>query len=232
MDTYITAHASYSSIVSFYLVKIDFSGGSVYWTTADIPIVALGQRWTPKTIRVGGITSRQGEIAGEATIDLGDADQSVSAYVLGATSPVGTPVHIYDAWLDNGATSTIAQGTKLIYEGRIGKPTADRRDNVMTGRFMLAPYADFRSKKVPRRWMGPKCPFQFMGTLCGSNGSDTTCDRTFTSCSQPTKKSGSPVGGNRERFGGFLGIPPDGYVIAWGDGTFVLRSAPKKNSNG
>lgn len=217
LDTYVDAHADDTEIRVCRLVRIEFPGGTVYWTDFQLLVYALSQTWSPMPIRISGIGSTQGD-AGGASIELGDAALVGAGYVTGGTAIVGVPVRIYDAWIDPTTTNTIAAGTKLTYEGRLGRPATVRSNDSVVSTFELAPYADFRAKKFPKRWMGAKCPFIYKDDWCQATSILTTCPKTYAACVERT---------NQSRFGGVTWIPPDGYVIEWGDGTTTLRAAPE-----
>jgi phage-related protein len=230
LPAYVQAHAGDAVLMNCFLVEIEFSSGTVRWTTWDVDVFALGHKWDPKPMRVTGLSSRQGELGVAAEVEVGDAGGLASAYVLAGTSPGGTAARVYEAWLPTSGADTNAAAVLKRVEGRVGKAQSVRNGDTMTGRFSLAAAVELRFKKVPRRDLTPKCPFTFKDAACSSDGSDTSCDKTFTACSQPTKKAGNPIGGNRARFGGIRNAPPDGYVITWADGSFTVRVAPDKKA--
>lgn len=232
MDAYLPAHAGDRQLRIFGLVEIQFSGGTVRWTTSDARLLYGGQWWEPKTVILTTVKARQGTgDAATTSLTIGDADQLVSDYINGATSPMGSLVILREAWLDPTAPNVIVQGAKVIFKGRIVGAHGERAEEEMRGVFELKEL-DLSKKRVPAIWLGPKCPYVYQDeATCGATGAATSCDHTFdgaNGCAREDKVDPPAAGGNRERYGGERWLPPDGTVITWGDGKTTIRTAPRK----
>ena len=60
-------------------------------------------------------------------------------------------------------------------------------------------------RSPPDMFLKNHCRFEkFGGTLCGYNGSETECDRSYTRCKELE---------NQQRFGGFPGIGKLGFFV-------------------
>src|SRR3974377_1269344 len=103
MSITVAANAGDRVVRTFLLLKCDLASGPVYWTNCDLPIVtnaparsdcAPAATWTPRPFKVSGVTSEQGVRAG-AAIDLGNADNVLSAILFGATNPRGPAAHAH-----------------------------------------------------------------------------------------------------------------------------------------
>lgn len=202
VDAYIAAHAADQRQRFYDLFKIEFGGGTVYWTECDVPVFALSQTWTPRPIKHSGINSRQGEIAGTASLWLGDADLVATAIAL-AGSLAGTVVSVYRCYLEVDGDNTISQGTKLIFYGRIEAPESEETGDQTTITLSLGPPADFQSSSPPMEW-SLTCQTWYKSPACQATGSDTVCNGTTAACSATTKVSPPAGGGNLINF---VGIP-------------------------
>jgi phage-related protein len=217
MSYLISAHFGDKTIKTFLLLKIDFPSGTVYWTNSDIPLVtgaparsdcAPAATWLVKGFRVNGLTTTKNNQAGE-TIEIANGDNVLSAALFYTTNPTGTPVHVWEAWFDpTAAMHAIPDDSTQLIERRLDTLTINNGSGATAiATLLLAPPVDFSAKTFPRRMVTQKCQLDFKGLACQSTGTDTTCDRTITSCSMPTKRSGSPTNGNRDNYGGFPMLP-------------------------
>jgi phage-related protein len=217
MSYLISAHFGDQVIKTFLLMKIELPSGNVFWTNSDIPLVtgaparadcAPASTWTVKPFRVDGVSAFQGNQSG-AQIQIGNADNVMSAALFFSTNPMGVPIHVWEAWFDpTVGMHAIPDDSTQILEARIDTLTINNgSDATAIATIVLAPSVDFTSKIFPRRMITQKCQLDFKGNACQSTGTDTTCDRTITSCSLPTKRAGSPANGNRDNFGGFAMLP-------------------------
>lgn len=189
MATYIETHAADIRQRFALLLRVDF-GSPIYWTDYDVPIVTTGiglasNTWTPKQFKVSGIDSQHGVVSGQATIEMGNADNAISSLILGG-GLIGTKVYIYVAYLDPDAANSIAQAVKQIFGGVIDTVSMD--SDAANASVVLSPLIDLQSKVLPRRVIGTKCTLDFKGAACQYAGADTACLRTLADC---TSKSNS-----------------------------------------
>lgn len=204
MGAYITAHAADESQRFALLVKIDFPS-PVYWTDHSLPIytgagLSVGAHtWSVRGFQLSGVSSRHGEISGQATLTVGNADNVVSALVY-AGGIVGVGVHIYRAQLVAGGGTMVAQDVKCIFEGTIDTPTVESGDgSAPSVSLLLAGYSDPLARTLPTRRIDLKCGARRLGdALCQYVGAETDCDRTLTRCTALA---------NSVNFAGFLMFP-------------------------
>lgn len=217
MTVSIAANATDQRIQTFLLVQLDLPSGAVYWTNCDMPLTtaaptrtdqAPAATWTQRPLRLSAVTSQQGSISG-AQLDLGNADLVMSVALFGATNPIGVGVHVWEGWFDPANTGAIPDDSTQLEEGRIDQLRI-KTGTTDIATIVIGPAVDFATRVFPRRRMTQKCSFLFKGPACQSTGTDTVCDGTLTSCSLTTKRSGGPVGGNRDNFGGFPSLPAMG----------------------
>lgn len=203
-DAYIAAHADDEQQRFAQLLKIDFPT-PVYWTDHGLSVftgagLSVGAHtWTRRGFTISGITSRHGEISGQATLVVANADNVVSALVY-AGAIVGIGVHVYHAQLVAGGATMVAQGIKCVFEGTIDTPTVSSASGsapVVT--FRLAGYSDPLARMFPTRRIANKCDVRRLGDArCQYAGAETDCDRTLARCT---------VLGNQTHYGGFQPFP-------------------------
>lgn len=204
MGAYITAHAADELQRFALLVKIDFPT-PVYWTNHSLPIytgagLSVGAHvWSVRGFRLPGVTSRHGEISGQATLTVGNADNVVSALVY-AGGIVGVGVHVYRAQLVAGGGTMVAQDVKCIFEGTIDTPTvASGNGSAPEVAFLLAGFSDPLARTFPTRRIEVKCDVRRLGDArCQYSGVETDCDRTLARCTAL---------GNDVNYGGFVMFP-------------------------
>lgn len=218
MTVSIAANAADSRIQTFLLVKLDFASGTVYWTNCDQPIVtgspartdcAPAATWTPRPLRLSGVTSTQGQQSG-AMLELGNADLVLSAILFGATNPAGTPVHVWEAWFDPTTTTAIPDDSTQLLEARIDQMRVKTTATIDTATIVLAAPVDFATRVFPRRRFTQKCSFIFKSAAC--QASDTSGTATFTNGStsvtsvSPTLASVNCLVGATVKVGTFTGV--------------------------
>jgi len=184
------------------------SGGVVlydsplYWTTSDIPLYALGQLWTPQGMAVSNIDTSTGQSMG-ATIDIQNADYSLSGLVYNPLSVRNVLVDIYEAWMDpTASTASISGGlgvdVRQLMAGRIDNASLIRSGDTSTATFTLKSLVEPTSQVLPHRLLTHNCTVLFKGVACQYTGHDETCQRTMDDCQ--TK-------GNLAHYGGFPSLP-------------------------
>lgn len=196
--TWVDSHGADSQHRRYYLLEWVVGVTTYRWTDCDIPIVTSGSTgapaatWSPKPFALSGISTRQAEAIASATIEFGSSDGIVSAIVLGA-SVGGTPIRIWQAWLDPAAGNVISQQEQLVLSGQL-----DRWElTPATVSISTAPLIPLAGVRIPRRVYATTCSFQFKGPACGYAGAETECDRSIGRCTTL---------GNHARFGGFTGL--------------------------
>lgn len=195
--TWITSHAADASHRRILLLEWTVGGSTYRWASWDIPVVTSGStgasaaRWTPLGFSVSGISTRQGDLAAEATIDLQNSDGIISAVILAAGGCAGTVLNIWEAWLDPAGNTTVSQQETLLLAGVVDEPTITADTVTLT----TAPIAALEQIPIPRRTYSTNCTFVFKSSACGYVGAGTTCDRTYSACT---------AFANEARFGGFF----------------------------
>lgn len=194
--TWLSSHAADASHRRIYLLQWTLGGTTYQWCAWDIPVVTSGStgapaaRWTPFGFSVSGISTRQGDMAAKASIQLQNADGIMAAAILAAGGAAGTPLAIWEAWLDPAGDTTTSQQEAALLAGVVDRPSITAESITLT----TAPPAALEQIPIPRRTYSTNCTFVFKSSACGYAGAGTTCDRTFSACTAFS---------NQARFGGF-----------------------------
>lgn len=209
----IAANAKDPVLRTFSLIKIDFvqtdgTPAPVYWTTGDFPVVtgsparvdqAVAARWTPIPFQVGSVLSR-GDSASAATFAVGNGDNSLSpiVYMVGYRNPVGSLVHLWEAFFDPVTTNGIPDDSTKIITAGVQSMVTTRKGAEAWVQIVLCPPINLASKVMPARSLTQKCTLTFKSAACQYTGADTACLRTLIDC---TAKS------NSTNYGGFPMLP-------------------------
>lgn len=205
MSTYAETHAGLSAVRKWKLLYLGF-GSPLRLTNADIRVGASGQKWLPYPWTLDGLTSKNGEIEGPCQVTLANADGTISALVLTGTA-VGTPVSIYDAWMDPDGRTMAAEQVVTLFTGQIRNYSLDETAATVT--LSLAPVDTLTSISLPTKEPQQLCAHLFQDEGCASTGAATACDGTPTSCQMTDKINPPASGGNYVRFGGFPSMTPE-----------------------
>lgn len=199
--TWVSSHAADASHRRVLLLEWTVGGSTYRWAAWDVPVVTSGStgaaaaRWTPFGFAVSGISSRQGELAGEATIEIQNADGVVSAIILAAGGCAGTAIAAWEAWLDPAGETMVSQQEQLILSGLVNAPTITPESVEVT----TSPPAALEQIPIPRRLYSTNGTAVFKSSLCGYVGAGTSCDRTYSACTAFS---------NQARFCGFYRLDP------------------------
>lgn len=191
--TWVDSHAADASHRRVLLLKWTVGGSTYYWADWDVPVVTPGSpptRWTPFGFAVSGISSRQGDLSREATVEMQNGDGVVSAIVLAAGGAAGTALEIWEAWLDPAGETMVSQQEQLLLSGLVNSSTITPAAVTLT----TSPPAALEEIPIPRRTYSTNCTFVFKSSSCGYVGAGTACDRTYSACTAFS---------NQARFGGF-----------------------------
>lgn len=195
---WVDSHAGDSQHRRYYLLEWLIGAATYRWTDCDLPIVTTGSTgapaatWQPMPFSASGLSTRGAEAVASATIQFGSADGVVSSIVLGSSAG-GTPIKVWQAWLDPTAANVISQQEQLVLAGQVD--TWELDPAVVS--LKTAPLVPLAGLRIPRRIYSTTCSFQFKGPACGYAGAEVECDRSYNRCQAL---------GNFARFGGFTGL--------------------------
>lgn len=194
--TWVSSHAADANHRRILLLEWTLAGTTYRWASWDVPVVTSGStgaaaaRWTPTGFAVSGISSRQGELAAEANIEIQNADGVVSALILAAGGCAGSAIAIWEAWLDPAGNTTVSQQEVALLAGLVNAPKITAETVELT----TSPPGALEQIPIPRRTYSTNCTFVFKSSACGYAGGGASCDRTYSACTAFS---------NQARFGGF-----------------------------
>jgi len=201
--TWISSHATDQNHRRILLLEWTIGGSTYYWAAWDVPVVTTGltgapaARWTPKGFTVSGISSRQGELIAEATIEIENGDGVTSAIVLAAGGSAGSTVKVWEAWLNPTGDTSVSEQDVCLVSG-LGNSLSIQPEAVT---LKTSPPASIKDVPIPRRLYSTNCTVGFKSASCGYAGVGTSCDRFYATCLSYS---------NEARFCGFYRLEPLG----------------------
>lgn len=199
IDANIVNQLKAGQLKPFILLEI---AATYYYTDCQVPIGLNSNLYQPRAFSIGGIRYSTGRVVDEASVELDNLDEELSTFFIGGT-PQGEDVTISLVVLDSNNAVVAGDCTALFY-GEIDRWSA--KEDVIEFS-IVNKYSRWPRKKAARhpsscRWR------EFKDADCQYAGSDTECDRTYTTC---TAK------GNQANFGGFRWLPSiEGKEVWWG----------------
>jgi len=189
ISTAINAQLEAEQFVYCYTVEIRFGAGTVYYTDADRPVHYSDIRYSPAPISFADIAYAAALSVDQVTVEFGNANLTMSAYLLGEDARNRTII-ISHAVLNSAGTCL---GLTNLFQGIIGEweITEDRATIRALNELVLW-------RKRPLRTASATCPWVFKGTECAYAGAGAWCDQSFSRCAEL---------GNQANFGGFRFLP-------------------------
>lgn len=199
--TWIDSHATDQTHRRVILMEWTIGGSTYYWAAWDVPIVTSGANgapaavWTPWGLSVSGVTWQQDKLTEQAQIVLEPSATVQALLVYGGAS--GTPLKIWEAWLNPSGETTVPEQERLILQAIVDawRLTPDGAE------LTTAPPVAADGVPIPRRTYGTTCSFRFKGEACQYAGIETSCDHSWSRCG---------VLSNQTHFGGFPLLAPLG----------------------
>jgi hypothetical protein len=189
ISTAINAQLEAEQFVYCYTVEIRFGAGTVYYTDADRAVHYSDIRYSPIPISFADIAYAAALSVDQVTVEFGNANLTMSAYLLGEDARNRTII-ISHAVLNSAGTCL---GLTNLFQGIIGEweITEDRATIRALNELVLW-------RKRPLRTASATCPWVFKGTECGYAGAGAWCDQSFSRCAELA---------NQANFGGFRFLP-------------------------
>ena len=189
ISTAINAQLEAEQFVYCYTVEIRFGAGTVYYTDADRAVHYSDIRYSPIPISFADIAYAAALYVDQVTVEFGNANLTMSAYLLGEDARNRTII-ISHAVLNSAGTCL---GLTNLFQGIIGEweITEDRATIRALNELVLW-------RKRPLRTASATCPWVFKGTECGYAGAGAWCDQSFSRCAELA---------NQANFGGFRFLP-------------------------
>lgn len=199
LTTATTAALAAEETASCWLLQMSLDS-TYYYTNSDVDIVWDGNTYVSKGFEIKDINANYQFSADIATIEVDNADKTMSAILLGEDVANKTVICNL-ALIDTTAKrpSTVAE----LMRGYITSWDLDENSAKIElgSEFMLW-------GKKTLRLPTPNCPWSFKGTECGYSGATTWCDKSPEQCSNL---------GNSTNFGGRKFINDiEGKPIYWG----------------
>ena len=184
-----SAQLEAEQFVYCYTVEIRFGAGTVYYTDADRAVHYSDIRYSPIPISFADIAYAAALSVDQVTVEFGNANLTMSAYLLGEDARNRTII-ISHAVLNSAGTCL---GLTNLFQGIIGEweITEDRATIRALNELVLW-------RKRPLRTASATCPWVFKGTECGYAGAGAWCDQSFSRCAELA---------NQANFGGFRFLP-------------------------
>jgi len=189
ISTAVNAQLEAEQFVYCYTVEIRFGAGTVYYTDADRAVHYSDIRYSPIPISFADIAYAAALSVDQVTVEFGNANLTMSAYLLGEDARNRTII-ISHAVLNSAGTCL---GLTNLFQGIIGEweITEDRATIRALNELVLW-------RKRPLRTASATCPWVFKGTECGYAGAGAWCDQSFSRCAELA---------NQANFGGFRFLP-------------------------
>ena len=189
ISTAVNAQLEAEQFQYFYTVEIQLASVTLYYTDCDRPVHYDGIRYTPAPISFADIAYAAALSVDQVTVEFGNADLTMSAYLLGEDARNKTI--IIGQGVMNSAGTTL--GITNLFQGIIGEweIREDRATIRALNELVLW-------RKRPMRSASATCPWTFKGTECGYAGGGRWCDQSYARCSEL---------GNTANFGGFRFLP-------------------------
>lgn len=189
ISTAINAQLEAEQFVYCYTVEIRFGAGTVYYTDADRPVHYNDIRYSPIPISFADIAYAAALSVDQVTVEFGNANLTMSAYLLGEDARNRTII-ISHAVLNSAGTCL---GLTNLFQGIIGEwEIAEDRATIRALNELVL------WRKRPLRTASATCPWVFKGTECGYAGAGAWCDQSFSRCAELV---------NQANFGGFRFLP-------------------------
>jgi len=189
ISTAVNAQLEAEQFQYFYTVEIQLASVTLYYTDCDRPVHYDGIRYTPAPISFADIAYAAALSVDQVTVEFGNADLTMSAYLLGEDARNKTI--IIGQGVINSAGTTL--GITNLFQGIIGEweIREDRATIRALNELVLW-------RKRPLRTASATCPWTFRGTECAYAGGGGWCDQSYSRCYELS---------NTDNFGGFRFLP-------------------------
>jgi hypothetical protein len=202
-DSDISAELALESFQPFWLLSIATTT-TIRFTDLDIPIYHDGNLYSPRGLKIGDIAASSDITAETIQIELDDADQVITAFLLNedVRNKAASLYFGVIARTAVGLETQLSRHVQEVWRGFVsGWELAGEADCriTLTHEFVLW-------NKEPLRTQSSSCQWTFKGTECGYSGEAGWCDKSFDRCKKLS---------NSDNFGGFRFIPEIAEKEIW-----------------
>lgn len=189
ISTAINAQLEAEQFQYFYTVELRLTGTTLYYTDCDRPVHYNNIRYYPAPLGFADIAYAAALSVDQVTVEMGNADLTLSAYLLGEDARNKTIIISFGVM---DSTGTVV-GLTGLFRGIIGEwdLTEDRATIRALNELVLW-------RKRPLRSASATCPWVFKGTECAYAGAGSWCDQSYSRCAGLN---------NQAHFGGFRFLP-------------------------
>ena len=146
--TWLDDHAADEQIQACTLIEIDFATPPLRMNDLGIPVYFGGNRYGFRPYRIDGLSTRQLDIVG-GTLEVGDGDNAITAYVVAAAVVSGVAIRVYEARWASTNKSAIPTATRLVHVGTIDSASIERASSSDAIVFQLGPPVNLDGKILP-----------------------------------------------------------------------------------
>jgi hypothetical protein len=198
-DANLAAELAKEILTDFYLLELQFSPGTVYFTTLDRPVAFGGHLYQPLTFQTGDLNVTTALSVDKVVAEIDNAGLQFSQYLLAADQRGKLCFISYGVLLTSGAVAC-----STLFNGMLGSWEIQGDNKVsltIVNEFILW-------SKRALRGSGSGCPWTFKDTECAYAGVQTWCDQSWERCDTLA---------NRDNFGGnpFVNVTAE-KKIWWG----------------
>lgn len=202
-DAAISAELAKESFQPYWLLDIATETPMRY-TDLDMNTYHDGNLYVSRGMKIGNITSGATVSAEKVEIELDDADQVVTAYLLNedVRNKAASLYFGVIARTAVGLETQLSRHVQEVWRGFVsGWELAGEADCriTLTHEFVLW-------NKEPLRTQSSSCQWTFKGTECGYSGEAGWCDKSYDRCKKLS---------NSDNFGGFRFIPEIAEKEIW-----------------